>query len=167
MYVVSLRNSEKTSFQRVFPTVSCRACLLSILVPFVCPWLCPTHIVFVYFVYCVLWCPTRVVMFVLFICLRLVSCVPNVASFSGFVHSWFPPSVCLTFIYMEVTFPLSYILEYTFLRQTVLITKMQSNHIKFIEFALIIIKVKRNHAVNDSVCSFCHYLDDKIFLNWN
>jgi hypothetical protein len=38
---------------------------------------------------------------------------------------------------------------------------------EFIEFALIIIKVKQNHAVKDCVWSFCHYLDDKICLNLN
>jgi hypothetical protein len=48
------------------------------------------------------WCPTHILLcFFCFVCLRLVSYVPNVASFSGLsiLDSWLPLRFSLAFIY--------------------------------------------------------------------
>ena len=63
--VVTLLNLHKTMFGLSLPPAVCRrACVFLTLFVFVCAYRCPTHIVFGVF-------------------LRLVSCLPNVASFSG------------------------------------------------------------------------------------
>ena len=63
--VVTLLNLHKTMFGVSLPPAVCRrACVFLTLFVFVCAYRCPTHIVFGVF-------------------LRLVSCLPNVASFSG------------------------------------------------------------------------------------
>ena len=43
------------------------------------------HVLFTLFVFvCAQWCPTHIVLWFCFVCFRLVSCVPYVASFSRF-----------------------------------------------------------------------------------